>query len=117
MAASQWEGEPSPELATRGRISSDPSLGVTATVLCAIGVVPLGWHIPHPLRCRGSAHARSWAYSPGPRVALTNYLSQSLLGIVIFYGIGFTFSRSLGPWQFTVAIFAVQVGYGSCGGN
>lgn len=50
--------------------------------------------------------------APG-RMALTNYLSHSLLGIILFYGIGFGLIGRLEPWQFylvAVAIFACQTG-------
>ena len=89
------------------------SRSLIATALYAVGVVPLGlayaacfallWPKAH--RIVGLLAA------PG-RMALTNYLSQTILGILIFYGIGFGFYRSLGPWEFTavaVAIFAVQI--------
>lgn len=87
--------------------------GVTATTLYAIGVVPLGlayaatfallW--PH-----GQRFMRVLA-APG-RMALTNYLSQTVIGIIIFYGVGFGLYRGVSPWAFSgiaVAIFVVQV--------
>ena len=49
--------------------------------------------------------------APG-RMALTNYLSHSLLGIILFYGIGFGLIGRLEPWQFylvAVVIFACQI--------
>jgi uncharacterized protein len=48
---------------------------------------------------------------PG-RMALTNYLMHSLLGIILFYGIGFGLVGRLGPpgfYAIAVAIFAVQI--------
>lgn len=52
---------------------------------------------------------------PG-RMALTNYLSQSILGIAIYYGIGFSFGLSMGLWQieltaFTVFLFQILISH------
>lgn len=84
-----------------------------ATVFYAIGVVPLGL-----------AYAASFAwlchyvrplvalFAPAGRMALTNYLGQTLAGIILFYGIGFGFYRSINPWVFSaiaVAVFAAQL--------
>lgn len=48
---------------------------------------------------------------PG-RMALSNYLCQSLLGIAIYYGIGLGLGLSMGLWQIEVtalAVFIVQI--------
>lgn len=48
---------------------------------------------------------------PG-RMALTNYLSQSLLGIAIYYGIGFGMGLSMGLWQIeliALSVFLLQI--------
>ena len=48
---------------------------------------------------------------PG-RMALTNYLSQSVLGVLIYYGIGFSLGLSMGLWQIeltAIAIFLFQI--------
>ena len=48
---------------------------------------------------------------PG-RMALTNYISQSLFGIIIYYGIGLSLGTTMGLWQVeltAIAIFAVQI--------
>jgi uncharacterized protein len=84
-----------------------------ATVFYAIGVVPLGlayaasfallWERARPVLTHFAA--------PG-RMALTNYLSHTVFGIVIFYGIGLGFYRSTGPWVFSglaLLIFAAQI--------
>ena len=83
------------------------------SIPAVIGTAPLGlayaaafvlaW--PHASRVLGVLAA------PG-KMALTNYLSHSLLGIVIFYGIGFGLIGRLPPLGFyavAVAIFACQI--------
>lgn len=84
-----------------------------ATVLYAIGVVPLGlaYAASFVLLWPVARKILALFVAPG-RMALTNYLSQTILGILIFYGIGFGLYRSLSPWEFTgvaVAIFAAQI--------
>ena len=48
---------------------------------------------------------------PG-RMALTNYLTQSLFGIAIYYGIGLGLGLSMGLWQIeltAIAVFLIQI--------
>ena len=78
-----------------------------------LGTAPLGF-------AYGAAFLLAWPRAnsvlgklaaPG-RMALTNYLTHSLLGIILFYGIGFGLVGTLQPWQFylvAVAIFAAQM--------
>lgn len=86
---------------------------LTATAFYAIGVVPLGlaYAASFVLLWPKARKILGLLAAPG-RMALTNYLSQTILGIIIFYGIGFGLYRSLGPWEFSgvaVAIFAAQL--------
>ena len=58
--------------------------------------------------------ARSWLVHLAPvgRMALTNYLTHSILGILLFYGIGFGLIGRLPPLGFyavAVLIFAAQI--------
>lgn len=81
--------------ATKGR-----PWGLTAhAALYAAGVFPLGlaymaafclWHMRHPRNLVFHVLA-----APG-RMALTNYLGQSVCGMMIFYGIGLGWGASLG---------------------
>ena len=48
---------------------------------------------------------------PG-RMALTNYISQSLVGIILYYGIGFGMGLDMGWWQVeltAIGIFLAQI--------
>ncbi len=49
-----------------------------------------------------------WVAAPG-RMALTNYISQSLIGIVLFYGIGFGLGTSFGLVYIELIALAVFV--------
>lgn len=52
--------------------------------------------------------------TPVGKMALTNYISHSLLGILIFYGIGFGLMGTLGPIAWTVfgiIVFVFQIIY------
>lgn len=53
----------------------------------------------------------AWLAAPG-RMALSNYLSQSLIGVLLFYGLGFGLGCSVGlvhiEW-IALAVFAVQI--------
>ncbi len=52
-----------------------------------------------------------WVAAPG-RMALSNYISQSLIGIILFYGIGFGLGTSFGLVHIEItalAVFAFQV--------
>ena len=53
----------------------------------------------------------SWLAAPG-RMALSNYLSQSLIGVLLFYGIGFGLGCSMGLVYIeltALTMFAVQI--------
>ena len=84
-----------------------------ATLVYAIGVVPLGlayaaaFTLAWPSRQQGLG-----LFAPVGQMALTNYLSHSLLGILIFFGVGLGLVGKLGPPGFygvAVLIFLGQV--------
>lgn len=91
----------------------ESSKALIATALYAFGVVPLGLaYAASFVLIWPTAHRILKLLAPPGRMALTNYLTQTIFGIIIFYGIGFGLYRSLSPWEFTavaVAIFAVQI--------
>ena len=47
-----------------------------------------------------------WLAAPG-RMALTNYLGQSVIGMFLFYGIGLGWGSTIGLWQTEVIVLAV----------
>ena len=84
-----------------------------ASIPSILGTVPLAL-------AYGAAFVLVWPHArpllaslaPAGRMALTNYLTHSLLGIVIFYGIGFGLVGHLSPVQFyavALAIFLAQI--------
>lgn len=74
--------------------------GITVhSLLYAISVYPLGFAYASLLGLFCIRHGQlpvwKWFAWPG-RMALTNYISQSLIGVMLFYGIGFGLGASLG---------------------
>jgi uncharacterized protein len=91
-------------------------VGFAATVLESIGTpaLTIGYVAAITLAFRKLAWQRVLLYlAPVGRIALTNYLSQSVLGILIFYGLGMLgwFMKVSYPQALliAVAIYAAQV--------
>lgn len=84
--------------------ASWPSIiGTAPLALAYAAAFALAWPSARPVLI--------WFVAPG-RMALTNYLSTSVIGALIFYGIGFGWIGRLSPLQFygiAIAIFAVQM--------
>lgn len=98
-----------------GLVQRDPEVRMLAVIAYALGAVPLGlaYAAIFGLVCRGNQWLSGALAAPG-RLALTNYLAQSLLGVIIFYGVGFGLINQLNPMQFTAmgaGIFVVQLGW------
>ena len=55
---------------------------------------------------RPDANVFRWLAAPG-RMALTNYISQSLIGVLLFYGLGFGLGTSFGLIQIELTALAV----------
>ena len=88
-----------------------------ATVLYAVGVVPLGlaYAATFALCLPGRERFQTLFAAPG-RMALTNYLTHTLLGVGIFYGVGLGYFGSISPWTVTLialAIFSAQIAFSS----
>ena len=96
-----------------GLVRSDADVRMLGVTAYALGVVPLGlaYAAAFALICTQSQWL-SKILAPAGRMALTNYLAQSLLGVTIFYGVGFGLINQVNPVQFTAmgaAIFALQI--------
>jgi len=84
--------------------------GLLDTVFYALGVVPLSLAYVSSIclfwiRTKGN---NSWKIlAPVGRMALTNYLMQTILCIIIFYGVGFGFGGNIGPAIFFPIAFGI----------
>lgn len=87
------------------------------TLFYAVSVVPLCLAYTsvvclHWVKKKGNTRLKILA--PMGRMALTNYLMQTVIGIVIYYGVGLGFGGNIGPALFIpigLAIYAFQVLY------
>jgi uncharacterized protein len=90
-------------------------LAIFDTLFYALSVVPLGL-------AYAAAFALLWTHTktriylsllaPAGRMALTNYLFQSVSGVLIFYGLGLNLGGTLGPthfWPIAIGVFVFQV--------
>ncbi len=83
------------------------ALGVVPLSLAYVSAICLNW-----VKKKGNSNWRILA--PVGRMALTNYLMQTILGISIFYGVGFGFGGSIGPTVFIpigIGIYLFQIIY------
>lgn len=96
-------------------------LGLTLhSVFYLVGVYPLGFAYAAGLallygRTRGG-RPWLWLASTG-RMALTNYIGQSVIGVLLFYGIGAGLGTTLGLWQtegVVLAVFLFQMIFSVC---
>lgn len=96
-----------------GGLSQDSfTAGLKATVLYAIGVVPLGLAYAATFALLWRSGSILGVFVAPGRMALTNYLTHSVLGVVIFYGIGFGLIAAVPPWTIygiALGIFISQV--------
>lgn len=93
--------------------SNAPGLtGLGDAALYAIGVAPLamGYAAVFALLWQRPAWQRVLVWlAPTGRMALTNYLTQTLIGIVVFYGVGFGLGGRLGPTWYVAMALAILV--------
>ena len=91
--------------------------GLGHTFFYAISVVPLSLAYVsviclHWIRKKGNSKLKVLA--PLGRMALTNYLMQTIIGITLYYGVGFGFGGNIGPAIFVpigFAVYALQILY------
>lgn len=80
-------------------VSGHPFGDTVASLLYAVSVVPMGIFYMAGMAWLFMKYETSgmWRYIAAPgRMALTNYIGQSLIGILLFYGIGFGWGASVG---------------------
>ncbi len=88
--------------------------GLIETVFYALGVAPLaiGYAAGFALLWRNPRwRSILGVLAPTGRMALTSYLTQSVIGVTVFYGIGFGLAGRVGPTYFipmALATLAVQ---------
>ena len=100
----------------KGKGIPDP-MGLATTTFYALSVVPLSLAYTSTiclfwLRTNGNSRLRILA--PVGRMALTNYLMQTISCITIFYGVGFGLGGNIGPTFFVpiaLCIYTLQIIY------
>jgi uncharacterized protein len=91
--------------------------GLGHTILYAISVVPLCLAYTsviclHWIKKKGSSKLKLLA--PVGRMAMTNYLMQTIIGISIYYGVGLGFGGNVGPVIFVpigLGVYLLQIAY------
>ena len=91
--------------------------GLLDTLFYAVGVVPLSlaYVASIGLFWEKTKGKNKWTlFAPVGRMALTNYIMQSLIAIFLFYGVGLGFGGNIGPSIFipvAIVVFILQVLY------
>jgi uncharacterized protein len=93
------------------------AMGLAHTFFYAISVVPLCLAYTsvvclHWVNKKGNSRLKFLA--PLGRMALTNYLMQTIIGITIYYGVGFGLGGNIGPAYFIpigLCVYALQIAY------
>ena len=83
------------------------AISVVPLCLAYTSVICLRW-----IKKKGDSKLKVLA--PMGRMALTNYLMQTIIAIIIYYGIGFGFGGNIGPALFIpigLAVYALQILY------
>ncbi len=93
------------------------SMGLAHTLFYAISVVPLSLAYTsvvclHWIKKKGNSRLKMLA--PMGRMALTNYLVQTIIGITFYYGVGLNLGGNIGPAYFIpigLCVYALQIAY------
>ena len=94
----------------------DP-IGLLHTFFYAISVVPLSLAYVSVICLRWikkKGNSKLKMLAPMGRMALTNYLMQTIIGIIVYYGVGFGFGGNIGPAIFIpigITVYALQILY------
>jgi uncharacterized protein len=102
-------------LSDRGAYLPFSPLGLLQTSIAVVGVpaLALGYAAALALLLhRPTARRPLMVLAPAGRMALTTYLTQSVIGVILFYGVGFGLWQRLAPlpvYGIAVAIFAAQL--------
>lgn len=83
------------------------ALGVVPLSLAYVATICLVW-------VRSHANTKLKVLAPLGQMALTNYLVQTILGVIIYYGVGFGFGGKVGPVIFFpagLAVYGLQILY------
>lgn len=92
-------------------------IGLADTVCYALGVVPLSLAYVSSLvlvYLKNKEHSMLNRLAPAGRMALTNYIMQTILSVLLFYGLGFGLGTTIGysyVWGIVIAVFTFQVLY------
>ncbi len=96
-------------------VNGHPFGNAIHTVLYTVSVYPLGFAYAGLLGlfCIGHRDLAVWRWFAYPgRMALTNYIGQSVIGVFLFYGIGFGLGGSIGlsvTELVAIAVFLFQI--------
>jgi uncharacterized protein len=90
--------------------------GMADTISYALGVVPLALAIASTIALSWMKSKNSWlkVFAPVGQMALTNYLAQTIICSMIFYGAGFGLGQKIGlayVFLIAVAVFGLQIIY------
>ena len=92
-------------------------MGLVHTISYGTSVVPLSLAYVSVICLRWikkKGNTKLKVLAPLGRMALTNYLMQTILGITIYYGVGFGFGGNIGPVIFipvSLGIYVLQIIY------
>jgi uncharacterized protein len=103
LATYMYNSEPSFELTTEGLIHS---------IVYALGVFPLAMVymvLVALLLENRKKHKYLLSFIPVGKMAFSNYVLQSLIGIVVFYGVGFGLAQQFGPLSLTTIAFIIFI--------